>query len=194
LEPVERVTLTDQEMAAFFSLTLESPGLERVRKQFCLMLLTGLNYADLERLTPAHIKTSEKGDKYVDLKRRKTSKAALPPLNGMALSLLASLWPEDALPNEPLLTIQRNQPFNRSIKQICHMANIEKNVTSKVARNSLATYLVNNGASLPVVAAILGHSSTLTSQRYYLKTNPQTVIDAVKNLPIPGDKPQTAKP
>jgi len=139
LDAVERITLTEAEMGAFFTILLESPGLETVRKHFCLMLLTGLNYSDLERLTPGHIKTSEKGDRYIDIKRRKTSKAALPPLNALALSLLADLWPEGAKPDQPLLTIQRNQPFNRCVSQIAFMAGIQKRVTSKVARNSLAT-------------------------------------------------------
>lgn len=186
LDAVERVTLTDAEMGKFFTISLESPGLEIVRKQFCLLLITGLNYSDLERLTPNHIKTSEKGDKYIDIKRRKTSKAALPPLNALALSLLADLWRDQAKPDQPLLTIQRNAPFNRSIRQIAFFCGIEKNVTSKVARNSLATYLVANGTALPVVAAILGHSSIITTTKFYVKTNPQTVIDAVKDLPVPG--------
>jgi len=39
-----------------------------------------------------------------------------------------------------------------------------------------------------VVAAILGHSSIITTTKFYVKTNPQTVIDAVKDLPVPGEK------
>lgn len=186
LDKVERETLTWDEVERFVSLELKSQSLSYARDVFSFMCLTGMNYCDVEKLTASDIQQSIKGDKYIDHRRRKTDKPSFIPLGQPALLILKKYWPGDAA--SPLLALPRNAPLNRNIKQIAHMAGINKTVTTKVARNTLATYLLNKGVPLPSIAALLGHSSTLTTQKYYTKIYPQTVINDMRAMEIRNEK------
>lgn len=180
MDKVERVTLTWEEVEQFVSLDLQSQSLAYARDVFYFMCLTGMNYCDVEKLTAKDIMQSTGGDKYINHQRRKTNEPAFIPLGKTALSILDKYWPGDL--SKPLLKLPENAPLNRNIKQIAHMAGLDKTVTTKVARNTLGTYLLNEGVPLPSIAAILGHSSIQTTQEAYAKINPQTVINDIRAM------------
>ncbi|GAB4017741.1 hypothetical protein GCM10028808_50030 [Spirosoma migulaei] len=185
MDPVDRVTLTEEEIRNFCTFPLAIPSLDSVRDVFFLMCLTGLSYSDVERLSYEHIKTEKDGAKFIHLYRRKmlSRKSRVPatiPLTAPALTILAKYEP--VMTNGRLLPLQANAPFNRSLKQIAFMCGLDKSVSTKVARNSLATYLVNQNVPLQSVSAMLGHSSTLTTQVYYAKISPGKVIQDMDEL------------
>jgi site-specific recombinase XerD len=185
MDPVERVTLTEEEIRNFCTFPLANTSLETVRDVFFFMCLSGLSFSDIERLGREHIKSEMDGEKFIHLFRRKmlSRKSRTPatiPLTPSALSILAKYEP--SIINGRLLPLQANAPFNRSLKQIAFMCGLDKSVSTKVARNSLATYLVNNGVPLQSVSAMLGHSSTLTTQTFYTKVSPGKVISDLNDL------------
>lgn len=184
VDTVERETLSEEEINLFCTFSLESPALSKVRAIFFFMLLTGLSYADVERLTTENIKT-QNGAKYIHILRRKmlsrsNTVPAMIPLTAPALNILEIYG--STLYGEPLLLLQANAPFNRGLKQIAAMCGLEKSISTKVARNSLATYLINKGVPLISVSAILGHSSTMTTQKYYAKVSPERVLNDMSDL------------
>ena len=56
--------------------------------------------------------------------------------------------------------------YNKYIQILSKNAKIDKNVTSLTARHSFATYLINKGLSMEVVAKMLGHTSTKQTKTY----------------------------
>lgn len=185
MDDVDREMLEEEEIRLICTFILESKALEVVRDIFFFMCLTALSYADVERLRQKDIKTSLKGEKYIHIFRRKMlsregTVPAIIPLSNPALELLARYRPLGD--GEQLLPLQANAPFNRSIKQIAFMCGLQKSITTKVARNSLATYLINNGVPLTSVSSILGHSSTTTTEKFYAKVSPKRVINDMTDL------------
>ncbi|MEM3413765.1 MAG: tyrosine-type recombinase/integrase [Thermoplasmata archaeon] len=66
---------------------------------------------------------------------------------------------------------RKNQPISalsveRIVKKYGKMAGIMKKVTPHVLRHTLATILLNNGADIRFIQALLGHASVSTTQIY----------------------------
>lgn len=184
MDPIERETLTEEEISTFCTYPLQSSPLCTVRDIFLFMCLTGLSYIDVQKLTANSIR-KEGGRLYIRVYRQKmlsrsNTVPATIPLSDVAIAILNKYAPQAT--DDRLLPIQANAPFNRALKQIAFLCNLEKSVSTKVARNSLATYLLDQGVPLVSVSAILGHSSTLTTQHSYAKTSPKRVIDDVSHL------------
>ena len=184
MDTVDVKTLTEEEILNFCTFPLESPALQMVRDIFFFLSLTGLSYCDLKRLTANDIQV-ENGVQYIYIKRRKMigRKGTIPatiPLSTPALEILAKYTPVSS--DEPLMALPANWPLNRCIKQIAAMCGLNKSISTKIARSSLATYLLNNGVPLTSVSAILGHSSTATTQKYYAKVQAKQVISDMNDL------------
>jgi integrase/recombinase XerD len=59
----------------------------------------------------------------------------------------------------------------KMIEKLSKELNIDKKITPHVLRKSFATYLNDKGILLPLISENLGHSSTSTSQRFYVEDN-----------------------
>ena len=61
---------------------------------------------------------------------------------------------------------------------------IEKPISSHWARHTGATLLLNEGIDMKIVAKICGHSSMKITEQVYAKLLDETVVEAVKKLPL----------
>lgn len=59
-----------------------------------------------------------------------------------------------------------NSDYNRCLKALGMVAGIQKPLHSHMARHTFATYMLNNGADITNVSAMLGHTNIRQTQRY----------------------------
>lgn len=71
--------------------------------------------------------------------------------------------------------------FNKDLRTIAGLAEIPKHITSYVARHTYATYLYNEGKSIEIISASMGHSSVLVTMSY-LKEFEDSVLDEANRI------------
>lgn len=74
------------------------------------------------------------------------------------------------------------QSINQSLKVVGETLNFDFPLTMHVARHSFAVYALNNQIDMSVVSRLLGHSSSVVTERVYAKFLPQTLSDEVSKL------------
>ncbi len=62
-----------------------------------------------------------------------------------------------------------NQSYNANLKEIALLLNIDKKLTTHVARKTAAFIWLNTGLDYTTVAAMLGHSNTRITETTYAK-------------------------
>jgi integrase/recombinase XerD len=96
-------------------------------------------------------------------KRQKSQVGFIIPILPQALAIIQK---HNRLQNIPLIT---NQKYNKYLKEIAEVLNIQKYLTTHVGRKTFGFYALNLGASYEVVARILGHKTIATTQKLYAK-------------------------
>lgn len=75
-----------------------------------------------------------------------------------------------------------NQTMNSYLKQIATLCNIDKNLTTHVARHTFATTItLANKVSLENVAKMMGHASTRMTQ-HYARVLDQTIMSDMERF------------
>ena len=136
------------------------PRVEKIRDLFLFQCLTGMSYADMQHLQPAHI--HQRADRYyITNTRRKTGNLQLIPLMHEALKLIEKH--RDDTHCFPRIS---NQKMNAYLKEIQDIKGISTPLTTHVARHTFATLMLGKGLPLETVSHILGHTSTRITQVY----------------------------
>ncbi len=66
--------------------------------------------------------------------------------------------------------------YNRRLKEIAKLCDIEENLTSYVSRHSMATNLILNDVPINALSKMLGHSDLQTTE-IYIKDLPTNIMD-----------------
>lgn len=156
-----REYLTVEEVRALIDTPTERPSMKRA---FLLSVFTGLRWSDITRLTWNDIKEDDNG-KLLHITMKKTAK----PISVYLSSIGARFLPER--PNgedgsAPIFRLPSNKTINTTLRKWTATANITKHVSFHVARHTFATMMLNGGASLEVVAKMLGHERLSTTEIY----------------------------
>jgi len=78
-----------------------------------------------------------------------------------------------------LLPFCSNQKMNEYVKEIAALCNVNKHLTTHVARHTFATTVtLNEGVPLETVSKMLGHTNTVTTQIYAKIVNEKLRQDA----------------
>lgn len=117
--------------------------------------------------------STEEGLLYIEKRRKKTGVKFLVVLLPEALAI--------ARKYDFHLPVISNQRYNSYLKEIATLCGIEKNMHSHIGRHTAATFLLNRGIPMDIVAKVLGHSTTAQT-RHYAKLLDETVSREFKKL------------
>ena len=180
-EPVERIFLTEDELKtlydAYFNLELP-PGQKESLRIFLFCCYTGLRYSDAMRLKTFHIGKAH-GMYCIHLLTQKNKQPIFIPIIAPALALIENEL--KASRNCYVFKKQRNQLINKNLKKIARMVGVHKPLSMHVARRTFATFLLNRGAGVQLVAHCLGHKDT-RHVHYYARLLNKTIFQFFKQL------------
>lgn len=146
--------------------------LEKVRDLFLFQCFTGLAYADMANLTKEDFQFN--GNQiFIKKCRVKTGISYLTVLIDEAVEIIKKYDFE--------LPVLSNQKYNSYLKEIADLCGITKPMHTHIGRHTFATYMLNKGVSIEVVAKMLGHSNIKQTQ-HYSKLVDKTVFRAVQNI------------
>ena len=151
------IFLTLEEVEKLEKLNVQNRMLHRMRDLFLFQCYTGLSYGDIWNSWEMEIK---KDQPVIIGERAKNGQKFFVPLNPKALSIIRK-YP-DGLPR------YCNISYNRYIKEVAALANIDKKITTHTARKTFATLQDSDGWSRESVSKMLGHKKLTTTESYYI--------------------------
>ena len=152
---------------------MPTEGLEHVKDIFLFQCYTALSYCDMALLEPGDFQTNGSGFVFIEKPRKKTGVPFLVVLLPEALAI--------ARKYDYHLPVISNQRYNVNLKEIAMLCGIEKTLHSHVGRHTAATFLLNKGVPMEIVAKVLGHSTTAQT-RHYAKLLDDSVFREFKKL------------
>jgi site-specific recombinase XerD len=168
LEKTNKPFLTIEELQRLMQKDMDIHRLAVIRDVFVFCSHTGLSFIDIKNLTYADLKVMPSGRTWIEKPRQKTKVIYQVPLMPEAKALVEKYrhYPEK---NDPALVfpVLSNQKMNAYLKEIATICDIEKDLTTHVARHTFATTIaLNNGITKDVIAKMLGHSTTKETDLY----------------------------
>ena len=184
--PTEKRALDIELIKRIILLNLEdSNPLFNARNYFVASyMMYGMNFSDM-----AFLKKSDIKDGRIIYRRRKTSKiydikiaeslakildhySSLSINSEFLFPILKSTSPEQQY-REILWARKR---YNKKLKTLGELLEIEKKLTSYVSRHSFATQAMLNDVPINAISTMLGHSNIKTTE-IYLKSLPSSILD-----------------
>jgi site-specific recombinase XerD len=168
LEETKRVYLSREELDRLEKKMFRIKRLEQIRDFFIFSCYTGYPYSEIEKLTPEDIQTHFDGSKWIITSRTKNDIQSNVPLLAKAEEMIEKYKNHpDSIMKGKLFPIPSNVKYNAYLKEIADVCEIDKNLTTHVARHTFATTItLSNDVSIETVSAMLGHKSIRTTQIY----------------------------
>ncbi|QEC75251.1 site-specific integrase [Mucilaginibacter ginsenosidivorax] len=167
-EDVDTVYLDKEEIQRIASKNIQNERLSRVRDLFVFCCFTGLSFIDVKQLKRSEVTLAHNSELRIYKNRQKTGTPAAIPLLPIALLILKK-YQDDAtcLAKDMLLPVLSNQKYNSYLKEIADTCKVNKELTSKMARNSFATTVtLANNVPMETISKMMGHKSLKQTQHY----------------------------
>jgi site-specific recombinase XerD len=147
--------------------------------------MTGLAYADVQKLKRSEISIGVDGEKWIFTRRQKTDIISRIPLLPIAQEILNRYMDNEQCKNEDrVLPVLSNQKMNAYLKEIADLCGINKNLTYHIARHTFATTItLSNGVPIETVSKMLGHRNLKTTQ-HYAKILDRKISDDMKSIRV----------
>ena len=170
-------TLSFTEIKLLEEATFSRKSLTRSRDVFLFQIYTGLAHIDVLTLRSKYINKGSDGRNWIIKKRQKTLSIAKIPLIDKAQALLDKY---DFL-EDKILPVIHLVAYNRNLKEIMSILNIEKNISSHCARHTFATLMRESGSDLSNLKQIVAHSRTSMTE-HYAQLTPHTLAEEMDKL------------
>ncbi len=148
---------------------------ENIRRAFLFCLRCGLRFCDVKDLTYSNVDFSNRLLKFEQAKTKGHSNASsvVIPLSDGVLELIGKPSVEGNR-DELIFPLPSHTMCLKALRHWCKRAGIDKHITWHCARHSFAVNILNNGANIKTVAALLGHSGLKHTEKY------TRAVDALK--------------
>jgi site-specific recombinase XerD len=147
--------------------------LQHVKDLFVFQIFTGLSFIDLMNFSKTVI-SEQNGMKVIRSNRIKT--------NESYISLFLPEAEKIADKYNYHLPKLSNQKYNDYLKLLGAGAELNKNITSHVARHTFATYLLNKDIPIETVSKAMGHSNIRMTQHYAKLLGKKVISDMSRLL------------
>ncbi len=184
--PTEKRALEIEDIRKILELEIpEDQALFRYRNYFiCSFFLYGMNFTDMAYLQVNNIVNGR-----IKFRRKKTGKLYDIKITEQLTEILNIYLKGKKAEDYIFPVIKRDDPakqereinwerqrYNRGLKTIQELCEIEQKLTTYVSRHSFATQAMLHNVPLEAISAMLGHSKLNTTQ-VYLKSLPTTILD-----------------
>ena len=164
----DREILNREELAVLQFKKLSISRLEEVRDVFVFCCYTGFAFSDIFQFEQNAVTIGLDGEYWLSTNRQKTGTKESVPLLPVALEIIEKYKHHPYCVSEnKLLPVNSNQRYNSYLKELADICNINKHLTSHIARHTFATTVtLANGVPIETVSSMLGHTSIRTTQIY----------------------------
>jgi len=179
----DREILTIDELHKIMYKDFGSDRMNEVRDVFIFCCYTGFAYSDVYQFERNAVMKGLDGNLWLSTNRQKTGTKESVPLLPIPLQIIEKYQDNEyCIKYNKLLPINSNQRYNSYLKELADICNINKNLTSHIARHTFATTVtLANGVPIETVSAMLGHQNIRTTQ-IYAKVVEQKVSDDMEML------------
>jgi len=150
-----------------------------LKNAFLFSCLTGIRWSDIQRLTWANLRTSEKRGHELSFRQQKTKGKEYLPLSDQAVELLGERKADD---ERLFVGLKYSAYMNVGLFRWMVFAGINKKITFHCARHTHAVLLLENGTDIYTVSKMLGHRELKTTQ-IYAKIVDSKKVDAARSIP-----------
>lgn len=173
-EKFEKIYLSVIDLEKIENKKFEIDRLEKIKDVFLFACYSGLAFCDLAKISKENIKLVGERECIV-IDRQKTKNKCFLPLLKKAKDIL--------LKYDYVLPILTNQKYNAYLKEVQTICQIEKKLTSHVARKTFINLMINvYGVSIESVALMVGHSTTKTTFQYYANIEDVKILNDTKHI------------
>ena len=169
----ERKPLTEEELKKVVNLKGLTTGEEHARDLFIFSAYTGLAYADNQSFDFATMTEESNGMYYIIGERVKNGESYYTPILPPAMEVLKKY--DFELPK------MSNQKMNQFLHLVEARADLNKPMTTHVARHSFATLALNHDTPMEDVAKMMGHTDIATT-KIYAKLQNKTIERHAMNM------------
>ncbi|MGM0566577.1 MAG: site-specific integrase [Bacteroidota bacterium] len=186
VRPKKRVVLTMEEVnklmqADYGPVENTERSIQITLDIFIFMIFSGLSYADTMALKYDDL-AEYKGQKIIDMSRIKTNNPFVVPLFPEAERLIEKYRNYRFKEDGRVFPWKHNKSIYFNIKKIAKDLEIEKELSSHIARHTFATTIcLNNNVDIESVSGMLGHKSIRTTQ-VYAKINKERILQSTNKL------------
>ncbi|TAG01075.1 MAG: hypothetical protein EAZ44_08785 [Cytophagia bacterium] len=173
-EKTTKIYLSVLELEKIENKIFEIDRLEKIKDLFLFACYSGLAFCDLAAITKENIKVVG-GRECIMIDRQKTKNECFLPLLSKAKAILEKY--------NYVLPVLTNQKYNAYLKEIQTICNINKKLTTHVARKTFINIMINvHNVPVESVALMVGHSSTKTTFEYYANIEHNKILNDTKSI------------
>lgn len=169
----KQIYLLQSELAKLHKTIIINQALQKVRDLFLLQCYTGMAYVDLMKFEPKMV-TPYNNIEFLRYKRKKTGNTGLLPLLPEAKKIIEKY--EYCLPK---IT---NECYNRFLKELALLCDIDVKLTSHVGRKTFGSLMLNRGASMESTTKMLGKTNVREVEQIYAEVHHQRLIMEMPEL------------
>lgn len=168
-----QIYLRPEEVNRIKNKVIYNTSLRKVRDLFLMQCYTGFSYIDLMRFTEVLIE-QHNGILFIKYTRKKTGNTGLLPVLPEAGTIISKYGGQ--------LPRMSNQSYNRLLKELAGLCEIELNLTTHVGRKTFGSLMLNRGASMETTTKMLGKTNVRETEKIYAEIHHTRIISELPML------------